>query len=114
MEMELSKLMYEHGGCDPNFFQINKEIIKKYGVKAALWLAYLHEIRVELIINDLESNLINEDDFIHTAQQDIKEKTGITFDIQRKIVKIFEKDGIIKVKRRGLPAKNYYWINKKY
>ena len=114
MEMKKSKLMHEHGGGDPNFFQVNKEIVKKFGFGAALWLAYLHEVRVELIINDLESNLISEDDYVHISQQDIKEKTGITFDIQRKIVKILKEAGIIKVKRQGLPSRNYYWIKKGY
>lgn len=114
MEMKLSRLMYEHGGSDFNYFQVNKEMVKKFGFGAALWLAYLHEVRVELIINDLESNSINEDDYVHISQQEIKEKTGITFDIQRKIVKTLKEAGIIKVKRQGLPSKNYYWIKKGY
>lgn len=112
--MKSLELMHERNGIDPDFFQINKEIIKKYGIKAALWLACLHEIRAELIINDFEENLISKDDYIHAAQEDIEEKTGITPDIQRRIIKLLKENGIIKVKRQGIPAKNYYWINEKY
>ena len=110
MEMKLSRLMYEHGGSDFNYFQVNKEMVKKFGFGAALWLANLHEIRKELVIN----GLIDENDYFPATQQEIKDRTCIAFNAQTKIIETFKEAGIIEVKKKGLPAKNYYWIKKGY
>lgn len=111
--MKSLELMSKWNETHCNFFWVNKEIVKKYGSKAALWLACLDEIKIGLMIND-EENLISKDDYIHAAQEVIEEKTGITPGIQRRIIKLLKENGIIKVKRQGIPAKNYYWLDEKY
>lgn len=94
-----------------NFFnaphlRLNKNIIDTYGIDVALWIA---DIFSRWNYFRKEGKL--EDGYFFITQDKIRESTKLNFSKQTNIIKLLTKEKIIKVQRKGIPAKNWYKIN---
>lgn len=90
-----------------NFFVINRDIIKMFG---------LHEA---IIIGELASeyrywkqeNKLTEDGLFFSTRENIEANTGLSDYQQREAISNLVNIGIIEVVKKGIPAKNYYKFN---
>ena len=82
----------------------NKTIAEKYGVYAAIMLGELC-FKYDYWI---DREQVTEDGYFFTTQEDIEADTCLTPYQQRKGLEQLE--GIVLIKRVGMPAKNYYKI----
>lgn len=86
--------------------RVNKHIKAVYGLDKALWLA---DVLSKWSSYRKKKKLV--DGFCFIYQKEIKEETDLSFDKQTEIIKFLKERNIITVKRKGLPAKNWYRIN---
>lgn len=86
--------------------RLNKTVIKIYGIDVALWLA-------DIISrwNYFRTKNKLKDGYFFITQQEIKESTELKFNNQTNIIKQLTDDGILEIKRKGIPPKNWYKIN---
>lgn len=89
------------------FWQISKRAIKAFGLKKTLFITHLIDWRMKL----LEMGEIQEDDFFYITQSNIKEETGLSEKAQYLIIDFLVEQKLLSVKRKGLPAQNWYRIN---
>lgn len=88
-----------------SYWIINKNLAKKVGLDAALLLSDLAQ--AQLYWNEK----LNREDYFYKVESDIEEDTTLSSHKQRKARTILSKAGILKVKRRGVPAKIFYFID---
>lgn len=82
-----------------NFITYNKVVAKKYGVNTAILLGALCSY---------QSSFKNEE--FYKEQEKIKEDTCLSvYEIQQAL-KVLVEANLVKVTKKGLPAKNYYYI----
>jgi hypothetical protein len=86
--------------------RLNKNIIDTYGIDVALWIA---DIFSRWDYFRKEGKL--EGGYFFITQEKIRESTKLNFSKQTSIIKLLTKEKIIKVQRKGIPAKNWYKIN---
>lgn len=98
---ELSKLLANDG-----YIQVNKTLIKTLGLHEAILLG---ELCAEYNHWELEGKL--EDGMFYSTRENIEENTGLTEHLQRKAITTLQEKHILRVEKKGLPAKNYYGIN---
>lgn len=92
-----------------NYFVINREIIKLFGLHEAIMLGELaSEYTYWAKENKLENGLF------FSTQENIKENTGLSEFQQREAVSNLVKAGVLEVIKKGMPAKNYYRINEQF
>ena len=98
------KLMNHFG--EPHL-RLNHGIINTFGIDIALWWAdissrwhYFHK----------QGKLVD-DYYIYVSQEEIRKSTKLNFSKQTAIIKKLASKGIVKVKRKGVPPRNYYKIN---
>ena len=90
-----------------DYWQVNKPLVRKLGISAALWISHiLYKHRYFK-----KHNMLDKEGYFYNTQDDIKRETSIGSSQQNRIIKILNGKGILKIKRYGLPAKNYYKIN---
>jgi hypothetical protein len=89
------------------FWQLNKQMVKAFGLQKSLWLVNLYDHRMMLVDN----NNIGEDDFFYITKDKIHRDTGIKPDTQLIYMKEFVELGVLSIKRSGLPARNHYRID---
>ena len=79
---------------------VNREVLKKYNLKIAAW----HGVMVA------ESNYRtpDEDGYFCISQKELCDATKLRRNRQTEIIKQLTADGLITVKRKGVPAKNWY------
>lgn len=90
-----------------SFLTVNKLIAHDYGLEAAALLGELASIQVYW---EAHNGLDEEGMFFETAEQ-ITENTSLTPYQQGKASKILEEAGLLRTKRKGVPAKKYYSID---
>ena len=89
------------------FITVNKIIAKEFGIDAAVFLGELASTQVYWEAhNGLDENGM----FFETAEQ-ITENTTLTTYQQGKASKVLEDAGLLKSKRKGVPAKKFYAVD---
>lgn len=91
--------------CAPHI-RINKEIIDIYDAPTALWFGDIYS-RWHYFDNKNKS----QDGFFYVSQEKIYESTKLDRKKQTKIIQQLSADGAISIKRKGIPARNWYRIN---
>lgn len=86
---------------------VNKRLIKMFGFEAALLVG---ELCAEYKWYKRNNQLNNEGGF-YSIQENIEDNTGLNGYAQRKAIKTLQDANILTVKKQGLPAKNYFYIN---
>ncbi|MGL5971139.1 MAG: replication/maintenance protein RepL, partial [Cetobacterium sp.] len=86
------------------FFIVNKKIVKILGIEAALLIGDLVSKKKYFQIKE---QLKSDGSFFNT-QENIKEDTGMSPHQQRKALKLLQDNGFLTIKRRDVPAKNYF------
>jgi len=87
------------------FLIINKSIAKSIGLKGAVLLADLISKEDYFIANGMV------DGWFFNTEKNIEDDTTLTPYQQRKAVKVLIENKLIEVKRKGIPAKQYFKIN---
>ena len=85
----------------------NKRLAKLFGLDAAVLLG---ELCSEYMYYNKYNNL-TEDGGFYSTQDNIEYNTTLNSYAQRKALKVLQDNGIITVKKQGLPARNYFYIN---
>lgn len=84
----------------------NKDIARKLGIHASIILG---ELCSKHAYWDSQGKL--ENGMFYVTREDIEEDTCLSPHYQRDAIKLLESKNIISVKKKGVPAKNYYKIN---
>jgi DNA-binding PadR family transcriptional regulator len=87
------------------FIVLNKNLAKQIGLKAAILLSDLISKEEYFIERGMT------DGWFFNTEDNIEDDTTLNSYHQRKCLKILKKEGLIEVKRKGIPAKQYYKIN---
>ena len=86
---------------------ITKGIVRLFGIDAAFWLTVILSKQERLKHN----NQLNKDGYFSCLQKEIERDTTLSLDKQTKIINQLKMEGVISVKTKGLPRKNYYKVN---
>jgi hypothetical protein len=89
------------------YIQLNKNIAKVFGNNTAIWFGDINSKWKYFKDHDM----LDEEGYFYNTQENIEEDTNLTPYQQREVIKVLQEHKIIKIKRVGLPAKNYYKIN---
>jgi len=87
------------------FLIVNKKLAKQVGLKGAVLLADLISKEEYFIANGMT------DGWFFNTEANIEKDTTLTAYQQRKCLKELKKHQLIEVKRKGIPAKQYFKIN---
>ena len=87
------------------FIVLNKELAKQVGINAAILLADLISKEEYFIANGMT------DGWFFNTENNIELDTTLNSYHQRTSLKILKDFKLIEVKRRGMPAKQYFKIN---
>jgi hypothetical protein len=87
------------------FIVLNKELAKQVGLKEAVLLADLISKEEYFIANGMT------DGWFFNTEDNIYKDTTLTAYQQRKCLTTLKKEGLVEVKRKGIPAKQYFKIN---
>ena len=87
------------------FIVLNKELARQVGLKEAVLLADLISKEEYFIANGMT------DGWFFNTEANIEKDTTLTAYQQRKCLITLKKEGLIEVKRKGIPAKQYFKIN---
>jgi len=87
------------------FLIVNKQLAKQVGLKGAVLLADLISKEEYFIANGMT------DGWFFNTEANIEKDTTLTAYQQRKCLKELKKHQLIEVKRKGIPAKQYFKIN---
>jgi hypothetical protein len=82
---------------------VNHDIVKRFGLTEAYWLG-------DLIFESYRWKYAGYKWFKY-PQSKMEEKTGISAQRQNRIIKKLKAAGIIEIKRKGMPACNYFKIS---
>ena len=88
-----------------NYITVNKDLIKKIGLKEAVLLG---ELASEYSYWEIQDKL--EDGYFYSTVDNIEENTTLSEYEQRKVMNKLKDMGIIEIKVKGLPAKRYIRI----
>ena len=87
------------------FIVLNKELARQVGLKEAVLLADLISKEEYFIANGMT------DGWFFNTESNIEKDTTLTPYQQRRCLKTLKDKGLIEVKRKGIPAKQYFKIN---
>jgi len=87
------------------FIILNKKLAKEIGLKSAILLSDLISKEEYFIANGMT------DGWFFNTEVNIEKDTTLNAYNQRKCIKILKEAGYIEVKRKGIPAKQYFKIN---
>ena len=87
------------------FIVLNKQLAKQVGLKEAILLADLISKEEYFISKGMT------DGWFFNTEANIEEDTTLNSYHQRKCLRTLKKEGLIEVKRKGIPAKQYFKIN---
>lgn len=90
-----------------NYLTVNKLLMKAIGISESILLSELCYRRQYLA----RANKLTEDGFFYATVEDVEEETTLNDYAQRKALEKLTKMGLVKVDRRGLPAKRYIRID---
>ena len=86
------------------FLVLNKELARRVGLKEAVLLADLISKEEYFIVNGMI------DGWFFNTEANIEKDTTLNSYHQRKCLKVLKDKGLIEVKRKGIPAKQYFKI----
>ena len=89
------------------FLVLNKELARQVGLKEAVLLADLISKEEYFIAKGMT------DGWFFNTTDNIEKDTTLNSYHQRKCIKVLKDKGLIEVKRKGIPAKQYFKINEK-
>jgi predicted DNA-binding ArsR family transcriptional regulator len=89
---------------EQDFLMVSKPLIRAIGLLGAVWVADIHSKFKYFRKN----NMLNEEGEFFNTQENISRDTNISPFHQSEIVKRLKELEILHVKKKGLPAKNYY------
>lgn len=87
------------------FLILNKQLAQQVGLNAAVLLADLISKEEYFIANGMT------DGWFFNTENNIEKDTTLNSYLQRKCIKILKEKQFIEVKRKGIPAKQYFKIN---
>jgi hypothetical protein len=87
------------------FIVLNKQLARQVGLKEAVLLADLISKEEYFIANGMT------DGWFFNTEANIEKDTTLTAYQQRRCLKALKDKGLIEVKRKGIPAKQYFKIN---
>ena len=87
------------------FIVLNKELARQVGLKEAIILADLISKEEYFIANGMT------DGWFFNTEDNIEADTTLNSYHQRKCLKTLKDKGLLEVKRKGIPAKQYFKIN---
>jgi len=87
------------------FIVLNKELARQVGLKEAILLADLISKEEYFMANGMT------DGWFFNTESNIQKDTTLNSYHQRKCIKTLKEKGLIEVKRKGIPAKQYFKIN---
>lgn len=81
---------------------VNKVLLRKFGVKTALFLSFLLQV---------EKETENRNDWFHVGANEAENVTGLSYYQQVKCINELQKVDILEFMNKGLPRKRYFRIN---
>ena len=90
-----------------NYLTVNKRIMRAIGIPEVIMLSELCYRRQFLA----RADQLTEDGFFYATVEDVEEETTLSDYAQRKVLDKLTDLGIVKVERRGLPARRYICID---
>ena len=84
------------------FWRTDKVLAKQFGLLAASFFAYL---------NDLDTHLAPSNGWFFRTREMIYEDTGVSNKQAGRLIKELVDGGVLKIRRRGVPARQYFWID---
>ena len=91
---------------DPHF-RINKILMKNIGVTNAIWISSM----LSKYKYFRDKNMLDDEGYFYNLQSEIEKDIGFSRSTQNRIIKFLIDIKILDVKRKDIPAKNYYKIN---
>lgn len=89
-----------------NFISVHRDLIKAFGVEAALLIG---ELASEFDYYSRRDKLV--DGYFYSTVENIKDKTGLSEHQQRKAFKVLQENQIVEIKKMGIPAKRFVKID---
>ena len=86
---------------------INKKLAKKLGIESAILIG---ELCAEYMYYS-NTDKLDEDGGFYSTRENIEANTTLNSYAQRKVLNELQEANIIQIKRKGIPAKNFYYIN---
>lgn len=86
---------------------INKKLAKKLGIESAILIG---ELCAEYMYYS-NTDKLDEDGGFYSTRENIEANTTLNSYTQRKVMNELQEANIIQIKRKGIPAKNFYYIN---
>ena len=86
---------------------INKKLAKKIGIESAILIG---ELCAEYMYYS-NTDKLDEDGGFYSTRENIEANTTLNSYAQRKVMNELQEANIIQIKRKGIPAKNFYYIN---
>ena len=83
------------------FLKVDRGLLKSKGAQFAVFVSYMID-KYEYFKNN---NMLIDGDYFYMTAERIKEEIGVSPPTQAKILKELKKNGLIKIKRKGMPAK---------
>ena len=92
---------------EAGYTMVNHDMVKKLDLGAAYWLCEI----ISWMRYLKKKKRVDEDGWFYYTQEHLEKKIGISSQRQNRIIKKLKSTGIIDVKRKGLPPRNYFKIN---
>lgn len=90
-----------------SFLKVDKELIQKFGLLPAVFLSNL----IDKYTYFQKRSMLKTENWFYLTHEQQTEQTGIKLKQLRNCKRLFKENGIIKTKKMGIPAKEYYQIN---
>jgi len=103
--MQLHKLLMQD-----SYWMLNKQIARATSVEASLLLAELL-YKYDFFAKKGELTTIEGEEYFYVLAEEIQEQTTLSKYNQTEAIRILTQVGILKVKKKGAPAKRYFHIN---
>ena len=87
-----------------NYWTLNKDVVKMFGIETAFMLSNLAEA---------ESMMADDDGWFYQTHNTVESMTGLSRHKQDVAIDKLEKEGILHKKVRGIPAKRYFKLDYK-
>ena len=100
----MSKYFIKQLLMSSNYWTLNKDVVKMFGIETAFMLSNLAEA---------ESMMADEDGWFYQTHDTVESMTGLSRHKQDVAIDKLEKEGILHKRVRGIPAKRYFKLDYK-